>query len=157
MRTVKNADLDFFIASLRGFERTLDGGNDFALRGQRRAGNPCARCRRMAAAAELAADFADVHRRVFGTQADARHLRLHFFKHAGDDDWLDGADVVNQTFRVIALRAGAVEIFLLEPEPRNFFIGRQAEFGIDVLQQFRAGDGIGLELRCKSARGSRRA
>ena len=52
--------------------------------------------------------------------------------------------MVNQTFRVIALCAGAVEIFLLEPEPGDFFVGRQAEFGIDVLEQFRARDGIGL-------------
>ena len=70
----------------------------------------------MAAAAELRGDFVHVHLVAFGAQADARQFRFHFLKDAGDHDRFDGADVVNQTFGVVALGAGAGEIGLLQPE-----------------------------------------
>ena len=73
----------------------------------------------MAAAAELAADFADVHLVVFRAQADARHFWFDFLEHAGDDHRLNGTEVVNQAFGVVALRAGAGEIFFLQPKPRD--------------------------------------
>ena len=88
----------------------------------------------MAAAAELPADFADVHLRIFGAQADAREFGFDLFKHAGDYDGFDGAQMVDQTFRVIAFRTGAGEIFFLQPEPDDTVVVRHAEFTINVLE-----------------------
>ena len=129
---------------LRGLQRTFDGGDDLALHRKRLAGNARARRRRMAAAAKLAADFADVHLVAFRAQADARHFRFHFLEHAGDDDRLNGAQVVDQAFRVVALRAGAGEIFFLQPEPSDAVFARQAEFAVNMLEQLRARQRIGL-------------
>ena len=112
----------------------------------------------MAAAAELAADFAHVHLVALGAQADARELRLHLLEDAGDDDRLDGADVVNQALGVVAVRAGAGEVRLLEPEVGDAVVVREAEVAVNVLEQAGAGerDRTG-KLRRKSSRGSRRA
>ena len=72
---------------------------------------------------------------AFRAQADARQFRFHFLEHAGDHHRLNRADVVNQAFRVVALRAGAGEIFFLQPEPRDAVVVRQPEFAVNVLQQ----------------------
>ena len=66
------------------------------------AGNSRARRRRMAAAAKLRGDFVDVHPVAFRAQADASHIGFDFLKHAGDDDRLDVADVVNESLGVLA-------------------------------------------------------
>ena len=77
----------------------------------------------MAATAKLRGDFVHVHLVAFGTEADAGQFGFKFFKHAGDDDGFNGADVVNQTLRVVALRAGAGEISLFQPEPSDAVTG----------------------------------
>src|SRR5665213_3090809 len=130
--------------SLSGFQRLLDRGDDLALNRKRRAGNARARRRQVAAAAELRRDFVHVHIGIFRAQADAREFRFNLLKHAGDHDRLDGADVVNQAFGVVAVRAGAGEILFLQPEPRDAVVVRQPEFAVDVLEQFRARDRIRL-------------
>ena len=63
-------------------------------------------------------------------------------KDTRDDDGLDGTDVVNQPFGVRAFRAGAGEIGLLQPEPGNAVVGREAEFAVNVLEQPHAGERI---------------
>ena len=98
----------------------------------------------MAAAAELRGDFVHVHLVVFGAQADARQFRFDFLKDAGDDDRLDGADMVNQSFGVVAFGAGAGEVGLLQPELGDLVVVRQAEVAVNVLQQPGAGERIGL-------------
>ena len=65
-------------------------------------------------------------------------------KDARNDDRLDGADMVNESFGVRAFRAGAGEISLLQPEPRNAVIGGETEFAVNVLEQPHAGERIGL-------------
>ena len=65
-------------------------------------------------------------------------------KDARDDDRLNGADVVNESFGVRAFRAGAGEISLLEPEPRDAVIGGEAKIAVNVFEQPRAGERIGL-------------
>ena len=90
------------------------------------------------------ADFAHVHLPAFGAQADARQFRFQLLKHARDHHRLNGADVVNQTFRVVALRAGAGEIFFLQPEPGDAVVVRQPEFAVNMLQQPRARQRIRL-------------
>ena len=69
---------------------------------------------------------------------------FQFLKNARDHDRLNGADVVNQAFRVVAFRAGAGEVGLLQPEPRNVVAGGEAEFAVNVLEQPRAGKRIRL-------------
>src|ERR1700720_2924540 len=103
-------------------QRLFHGGNHFALNRKRFAWNSCARRRRMSAAAELRGDFVDVHLVAFRAQADAREFGFDFLEDARDDDRLDGADVVNESLGVVALRAGAGEIAFLQPEPRDTVI-----------------------------------
>ncbi len=105
-----------------------------------------------------AADFADVHLGAFRAQADARHFRLHFLEHAGDDDRLNRAEVVNQAFRVVALRAGAGEILFLQPEPRDAVVVGQPEFAVNMLEQLCARQRDTTDKpRRKFSPGSRRA
>ena len=86
----------------------------------------------MAAAAELRGDFVHVHLVAFGAEADADQIGFDFLENAGDDDRLDVADVVNESFGVLAFRAGAGKIGLLQPEPGNVVVMRQAEAAVNV-------------------------
>ena len=88
----------------------------------------------MATAAKLAANFIHVDRRMFRAEADAREFRLNFLKYARHDHRLDRADVVNQAFGVVTLRAGAGKITFLQPEPRDLIISGQPEFAVNVLE-----------------------
>src|SRR6202000_2027584 len=108
--------------------------NPPALPRERFAGHAGAGRRRMATAAKLAGDGIDIDLVTFGTQADAGQFRFNFFKHTGDDDGLDGPDMINQTFRVIGLSARAVKINLLQPEPGDPVVGGEAEFAVNVLE-----------------------
>ena len=81
----------------------------------------------MAAAAELRGNFVHVHLVALGAEADAGQFGFDLLKDARDDDRLNGADVVNESLGVRAFRAGAGEISLLQPEPRNAVIGGETE------------------------------
>ena len=89
----------------------------------------------MAAAAELRGDFVHVHFLAFRAEADADQIGFDFFKDAGDDDRLDVADVVNESLGVLAFAAGAREVSLLQPEPGDLVVMRQAEAAVNVFQQ----------------------
>ena len=69
----------------------------------------------MAAPSELGGDFVDVHLVALGAETEARQFGLQLLKDAGDDYRGDGADVVNQSFRVVAVGTGAREVGFLEP------------------------------------------
>jgi hypothetical protein len=98
----------------------------------------------MAAAAELRGDFVHVHLVAFGAQADARQFGFDFLKDAGDDDRLDGADVVNESFRVVAFRAGAGEIGRLSQNQAIWRSCGQAEPAVNMFEQPRARERIRL-------------
>ena len=139
-------------------QRLFDGGDHLALHGERFAGNARARGGAMAAAAKLRGDFVHVHLVAFGAQADARQVRFHFLEHAGDDDRLDGADVVNQTLRVVGFRAGAGEVRFLQPEIGDLVVVRQAEMVVNVLAAAARARADRIDKpRRKFSRGSRRA
>ena len=70
----------------------------------------------MAAAAKLRGNVVHIDLVAFGTQADARELGFEFFKDARDDDRLDGADMVNKPFGIVAFGAGTGEIGFFQPE-----------------------------------------
>src|ERR1700728_2873044 len=98
----------------------------------------------MAATAELSGDFADVHVGTFAAEADSGEFGFDLLKDTGDDDGFDGADVVNETLGIVALGTGAMEIGFLEPKPGDLVIGGEAEFAINVPEQFDARERVGL-------------
>ena len=98
----------------------------------------------MPAAAELLCDFIHVDLRVFGTQTDTRHLGFDLFKDARDHHRFNGADVVNESFGIVALGAGACEIGFLQPQVSNLVVLRETEFAVNMLKQFGAGERIAL-------------
>ncbi len=128
----------------RVLQRPFHRSNHLALHGKRFARNARARCCRMAAAAELRGDFVHIDLVAFGAKADACEFGFDFLEDARDDDRLDGANVINESFGVIAVCAGAGQIGFFEPEPRDAVIGGEAELAINELEQSRAGDGIRL-------------
>jgi len=97
MRIAPSSAVNSCMAISGGVKSFLDRGKHTALDRKRVARNPRARCRRVAAAAELRGDFVHVHLVALGAEADARQLGLQFFKNTGHDDRFNGADVVNQT------------------------------------------------------------
>jgi hypothetical protein len=54
----------------------------------------------MPSTAEESGDFIDIDLRALGTEADAGDGGLQFFEDAGNDDWFDGADVIDETFAI---------------------------------------------------------
>ena len=89
-------------------------------------------------------NFVHVHLVALGPEADAGQFRLKFLKHARYHHRFDGADVVNQAFRVVAFGAGAGKIRLFQPEPRNPVVGGKPVFAVNVPEQPHAGKRIGL-------------
>ena len=102
------------------------------------------RRRPMSAAAELRRHLIHVHRVALGAEADPRHRRPHFFKDAGHDHRLDGANMVNQPLGVAAVGPGAGEVPVLQPELGDLVVVSQVEMIIDVLEQTDAREGEGL-------------
>ena len=120
---------------LGGIDGFFNGGNNFALYRKRRTGDPRAGSRGMAAAIELGGDVIDIHFIALGAETDPGQFRFNFLEHAGDHDRGNGADVVDETFRVSAVRAGKRKIGLLQPEIRNFVLVGEAEMAVNVTQQ----------------------
>ena len=130
---------------MTGARRGLaDGGDDAALGGRQFAGDTRAGRGRVPAAAEQPGDVADVYVLVLGAEADARELRLEFLEHTGDDDRVDGADVVDQSLRVAGGGAGAGEVLLLQPKVGNLVVVCEAEIVVNALQQLDAGERVRL-------------
>ncbi len=82
------------MSSLRGVDRLLDGGDDGALDGAGRAGNPRAGCSRMTAATELTGNVTHVHVLAFGAQTDTRKVGFNFLEDTSHDDRFDGPNVI---------------------------------------------------------------
>src|SRR5665213_4342114 len=127
--------------SVNGIKGFFNRAEDAALHSEGLAGDARAGRRRVAAALELRGDFVDVDLGRFRPQTDANQARLNFLKNAGDDHRLDGADVVDQTFGVAAIRAGAREIFFLEPEVGDLVAMGQVKLIVNVLEQTDAREG----------------
>ena len=98
----------------------------------------------MTAPAELRGNFVHVHFVAFRAETDAREFRFDFFKNARDNDRFDGANVVNESLRVHAFGAGAGEINFFQPEPCNTVVVREVETIVDMFEQPRARQRIGL-------------
>ena len=92
----------------------------------------------MAATAEDGGDFIYIHFIAFRTQADAREFRFQFLKNASHDHRCDGANMINQSFGIIRVCAGAEKVGFLEPEIGDLIVVGQPEVIIDVLQETRA-------------------
>src|SRR5581483_11624828 len=117
---------------IQGF---FDSGNDAPLDRERPARDARARGGSMAATAELGGDFVHVYFFALGTQADAGQIGSELFKDAGDDHGRDGADVINEAFRIIGGRAGANKIIFSQPEVGDLVVVGQLEMVINMLQQ----------------------
>ena len=107
-----------------GIQRALDGGDDLrwtdrglpGMRAPAAAGwPPPPNC----AAISFTFTWSLLERRLMRVSSG-----FDLLKDARDDDRLDGADVVNQPFGVLAFRAGAGEIGFLQPEPRDAVVVR---------------------------------
>src|SRR2546426_72697 len=101
---------------MRRVESFFNSGNDLPLGGEGFAGNPSAGCGGMTAAAELRGDVVDVDAGTLRAETDSSQFRFHFFKDTCNNYRSDGADVINEPFRIAALRAGPGEVRLLKPE-----------------------------------------
>jgi hypothetical protein len=98
----------------------------------------------MTSAAKLRRNFIHVYFVTLGTKAEARQFRLDFFEEARDDHRLDGANVIDQTFRIVRLGAGAGVVGFLEPEVSDLVIMRETEVIEHVAQQAHPRERIGL-------------
>ena len=86
----------------------------------------------MAATTKFGGDFVHVHFLALGPKADAGEFGFEFFEHAGHDHRFDGAYVIDETFGVAAVRAGACEISFLQPEVSDLIVVREAEMAVNV-------------------------
>src|SRR4051812_23693951 len=98
----KNLHGLFRAGLLRRVERFLDSGEDLALHGEWFAGDACAGGGSVTAPAEFGGDFVYVHVVGLGAKTDASEVWVQFFKQTRNDDWFDGANVVDQSFGVIS-------------------------------------------------------
>ena len=95
----------------------------------------------MTTSAELSSDFVNIHLVALGAQTDACQIRCHFFKHTGHNHRFNSANMIDQTLRVVRVRAGSGKVGLLQPKVGNLVVMRQAEIIIGMLQQPDAGQG----------------
>jgi len=91
----------------------------------------------VAAAAELRGDFVHVHLFAFGAEADASQFGLQFLEDASNHDRRDGADMVDESFRIAAVSASAGEVGFLQPEIGDLVLVRQMEVAVNMAQQAR--------------------
>src|SRR5712692_6692299 len=117
---------------------------DLALDRKRLAGDARAGRRGMTAAAKLGGDEVHVHALALGTETDPDQSGIDLLEQAGDDHRLDGADVIDQAFRVVRPRAGAGVIRRFEPEVGGAVLVRQMKVVINVLEQAHARERVGL-------------
>jgi len=83
---------------MRGVDRFFDGRDDFALNGHGPARDARASRGGVTAAAKLRRDFIHVHFLAFGAEADAGQFGLQFFENAGDNDWRNCPNVIDESF-----------------------------------------------------------
>src|SRR6266571_6517371 len=125
-------------------EGLFDRRQHLALNRKRPTGDARAGRRGMTAAAKLGGDQVHVHVLALGAQTDPDQPRLDLLEEAGDDHRLDGAEVIDQAFRVVRPRVGAGVIRRLEPKVGGAVLVRQMKVIIDVLEQADARERIGL-------------
>ena len=114
------------------------------MRDERQPGNASAGCGRMATPAKFGGDFVHIYVFAFRPQTDAGQVRLNFFKDTGNNHGFDGADVIDEAFRIASIRASAREICFPEPEISNLVLVSESKVAINVFQQPGTGKRIGL-------------
>src|SRR6185437_1900967 len=129
---------------LRRLQRLFNSAEYLALDSERMARDARAGCGFVTAAAEFRRDFVHVYIVILGAKADAGEFGLQFFEETGHFHGRDGANVIDQTLRIVRFRAGAGEVFFLEPEISDLVVVHEAEGRVNVLQQARARERIGL-------------
>src|SRR5262245_29153250 len=116
-------------------ERALDLPDHATLRREGAARNSCACGGRVASSTKSLRDFVYTHLLALGTEAYAGQFRFQFLEHACHNNRFDGADVIDQPFRVILPSPGAREIGFLQPEVGDLVLLSQPELVQDALQQ----------------------
>src|SRR5437867_2582800 len=127
-----------------GVEGAFQGRDDFALHRNGFAGNARASSRRMAASTELGGNLIDVHLLTLRAQTDPGQFRFDFFEDTGNHDRGNGADVIDQPFRVAALSARASEVGFFEPKVGDLIFVCEMEMAVNMFQQPGAGQRVGL-------------
>src|SRR5438105_3906677 len=131
-------------SSVRGIERFFYGADDATLHGHGAARDARASRRGMAATAEERGNIVYIDLLAFRTKTDARHFRLDFFEDTSHDDGGDGPDVIDEPFGITAFGAGAGKVGLLEPEVSDLILMGEVEMAVNMPQQARARERIGL-------------
>lgn len=95
----------YLLCSVQNF---TDGGEDLGSRVGERAGHTDASGASVAATVEELGELGAVYGVVLGTEGDANFFVWEFFEEGGDDDALDGSDVVDHVLGVLGFEAEGV-------------------------------------------------
>ena len=98
----------------------------------------------MAAATKLGGDVVYIHVRAFRAKTDSGQFRLDFLEDTSNDDGRDGTDMVDETLGIAAFGAGARVVGFLQPKISDLVLMSEMEMAVDVPEQSRTGERIGL-------------
>src|SRR5258707_1617379 len=99
---------------------------------------------RMADIDKLSGDVVYIHFRAFRAKTDSGQFRFDFFEDTGHHDGRNRTNMVDETFGITALGAGARQVGFLEPKISDLVLMSEMKMAVEMPEQARAGERIGL-------------